>query len=376
VVSKRSKIITTILLYICFLSIVFYFAYTFKKSLPTTDNSQTQITEKVSEPIDISQMTLEEKVGQLFIFGFWGTEPDYYISKMIQERYIGGVILFGYNIGNEEELKSLTNDLQDLSKTPLFISIDQEGGVVSRIKTPMVKETTPQTEITTYEEGYKIARNRGQELKDFGINMNFSPVVDVVESKDSFLYNRVFRKDNLELAKSMIDGYNDAGIIPVIKHFPGHTNASKDPHEELSMVNSSREDIISDLNIFKSLFTESNVPAVMIGHILFPKISEDPASLSKIFVTDILRNELNFKGVSITDDIQMKALKNNHSISESTLKAILAGNDILIFTGIPDEQAEAYNTVLNAVKNGDISESLIDEKVRRIMALKETIFLQ
>jgi beta-N-acetylhexosaminidase len=376
VVSKRSKIITTILLYICFFSIIFYFAYTFKKTTNQQKDTPTEQLQTNIESIDISQMTLEEKVGQLFIFGFWGTEPDYYITKMIQERYIGGVILLGYNIGNPQELKSLTTDLQELSKTPLFISIDQEGGVVSRIKPPMVKEIIPQTDITSYEQGYTIAKNRGEELKGYGINMNFAPVVDVINSKDSFLYNRVFRNNTLELSEAMIKGYEDSGVIPVVKHFPGHSNDSEDPHDTLSKVNSSREDIESNLSIFKSLFQETNTSAVMIGHILFPKISEDPASLSKVFVTDILRNELGFKGISITDDIQMKALTKNYDIKKSTLMAILAGNDVLLFTGIPEEQAEAYDTVLNAVKNGDISESLIDEKVRRIMEVKETIFLQ
>ncbi len=375
-VSKRSRIITSILLYISLLSILLYFAYTYKKSLPVENDILTSNEDIVLESVDISQMTLEEKVGQLFIFGFWGTEPDYYISKMIEERYIGGVILLGYNIGDTEELKILTNDLQEMSKTPLFISIDQEGGVVSRIKQPMVSETTPQTEITTYEEAYRIARNRGSELKEYGINMNFSPVVDIIDSENSFLYNRVFRENHMELAGAMIDGYNDSGIIAVLKHYPSHDNNSIDPHERLSTVNLERNDIDSNLDIFKKLFSNSEVKALMVGHILLPKISEDPASLSKIFVTDILRDELGFNGISITDDIQMKALRNTYSIKEATLKAILSGNDILLFTGIPEEQAEAYNTILNAVESGDIAESIIDDKVKRIMQLKETIFLQ
>lgn len=215
-----------------------------------------------------------------------------------------------------------------------------------------------------------MAYTRGTELKILGINMNFSPVVDNITNQNSFLYDRVFREDIALLANDMVNGYADSKVIPVIKHFPGHGNESKDPHDILSVVNLERKDLESYLKDFKVVFENKNSQAVMIGHILAPKISSDPASLSKIFVTDILREDLKFKGISITDDIQMKALTKSYSIQEATLKALLAGNDILMFTGVPEQQAEAYEAVLNGVRDGSISEEFIDEKVRRILDLK------
>lgn len=369
-VSRRSRIITIIILSISFLSIVSYFLFTYNaKNKANTDTlNQNPVIQDSKE--DFLDMTLEEKVGQLFIFGFWGTEPDYYITKMISERYIGGVILLGYNLESPKQIRKLTSDLQSLSKTPLFISIDQEGGTVSRLKPPIVSDDTAQKEIKDEADAYNVAYTRGLELKVLGINMNFSPVVDNITNENSFLYDRVFRDDITLLANGMVNGYSDAKVIPVIKHFPGHGNESKDPHDVLSVVNLERKDLESYLKDFKVVFENKNSHAVMIGHILAPKISSDPASLSKIFVTDILREDLKFKGISITDDIQMKALTKSYSIQEATLKALLAGNDILMFTGVPEQQAEAYEAVLNGVRDGSISEEFIDEKVRRILDLK------
>jgi beta-N-acetylhexosaminidase len=289
---------------------------------------------------------------------------------MIQERHIGGVILLGYNIDTPKQIRKLTTDLQDLSKTPLFISIDQEGGVVSRLKIPIVSEDIPQKEIKNEAEAYNVAYVRGTELKQLGINMNFSPVVDDINNKNSFLYERVFRDNLTVLAQGMINGYTDAKIISVIKHFPGHGNDSDDPHENLSEVNIAKNNLDEYLSVFRVLLQNKNSRVVMIGHISAPNISSDPASLSKVFVNDILHEDLGFTGITITDDIQMQALTKSYGIKEATLKALLAGNDILMFTGVPEQQAEAYDTILQAVRDGSISEELINEKVERILELK------
>jgi beta-N-acetylhexosaminidase len=324
----------------------------------------------------VEEMSLEEKVGQLFIFGFWGTEPDYYITKMINERHIGGVILMGYNIEDRVQLSDLTGDLQLMSVYPLFISIDQEGGVVSRIQFED-SNLVAQGEITKPNQAFSVALERGLELKSLGINLNFSPVLDRISDESSFLYDRVFRGNSNTvsgLSIEMVKGYSNANVLSCIKHFPGHNNSSINSHEDLPSVDIEESDLEGYALQFREVLNESN--AVMIGHIIFPKIdSENPASLSSYFLKDILREKYGFQGLIITDDMQMGSIYDRYDLSEVAVKAISAGNDILVYTGEPEEQAEAYNAVLEAVRNGDISESEINDKVYRILSIK-TIYLE
>ena len=364
--NTKSRIITITLVIISILSILSYFL------LPEVKR---RLEIKKTEEI-ISEMTLEQKVGQLFIMGFWGTEPDYYITKMIKERYIGGVILFKYNVKDREQLVQLSKSLQLLSeRVPLFISIDQEGGVVSRLGKDIVSEITAQNEIKTEKDAYNISRKRAKELKALGISMNFSPVLDNIQREDSFLYDRVFRTEITLLGNSMISGYSDGGIIAVPKHFPGHPDDLIDSHKALPEVNISEAEFDAYASQFKEVLLNENTQAMMVGHILLKQIdSANPSSLSKKIITEILRNKYGFNGVVITDDMQMGALTENFGISEAAVKAIAAGNDILIYSGEPEEQAQAYNAIISAVKNGTISEERINESVLRIFTLKSQIF--
>lgn len=322
----------------------------------------------------LEDMTLEQKVGQLFILGFWGKEPDYYITKMITERNVGGIILLGYNIDDEDQLKKLTSDLQDMSSTPLFISIDQEGGEVSRIRFEDTYNIS-QFDIRDENGAFNLAKQRGQQLREFGINMNFSPVLDNVSNEDSFLYTRAFRgdADNIaSLAIAMIEGYREGGIIACIKHFPGYSNESLDAHSALDTIEITKEDLGLYIYPFKEALKSTD--AVMMGHILFPNIdANSPTSVSKYFVNDLLREELKFEGLIITDDMQMKSIYDMYSIKEAAVRAILVGNDILVYTGDPQEQAEAYNAVLEAVREGVIKEEEIDKKVLKILNLKYSL---
>lgn len=326
---------------------------------------------KVDTEEILQSMTLEEKVGQLFILGFWGKEPDYYITKMIKERYIGGVILLGYNIDGEEQLKTLTSTLQSMSKYPLFISVDQEGGQVSRI---WFEDTynISQYEIENTKQAYDIAKSRGKQLKEFGINMNFSPVLDHVTNEQSFLFTRIFKGDKqqgAELAKAMLKGYKDADIVACVKHFPGHSNDTQDSHSELDSVNITADMLDEYIYEFKEALGDAD--AVMLGHILFPNIDPDsPASVSKYFVNDLLRDELQFNGLIITDDMQMKSIHDRYSVKEAAVKAVMVGNDLLIYTGNPEEQAEAYEAVLQATRDGVIKEKDIDKRVLKILNIK------
>lgn len=373
--TQTSKLFTFIILFICSFLIASYFL--FSKYLDTDTKKQREeiIQLKNSETL-LSQMTLEEKVGQMFLMGFWGTEPDYYITKMIRERHIGGVILFKYNVKDKEQLIQLSKNLQILSdKVPLFISIDQEGGVVSRLGTNIISEIIPQNQIKTEKDAYNISKKRAKELKDLGISMNFSPVLDNIQRERSFLYDRVFRTDLSLLGNKMVSGYTDGGVIAVPKHFPGHPDNLTDSHEALPEVNISEAEFDEYASQFKEVLSNGDTQAIMVGHILFKQIdANNPSSLSSMIITEILRERYGFNGVVITDDMQMGALTDSFSIAQAAVKAVTAGNDILVYSGEPEEQAQAYNAILDAVKKGSISEKRLNESVLRILTLKANIF--
>ncbi len=329
----------------------------------------------------LSQLSIEQKVGQMFMIGFWGTEPDYYVTKWINERNLGGVILFSYNIKDKEQVKTLIENLQELSKQtepaiPLFIAVDQEGGVVSRLKVDGVSELTDQPSINSFDVAYSVGKRRGSELVELGFNMNFSPVLDVIKNENSVLYDRVFRGDVGDVStfgSGMIKGYIESGIIPVSKHYPSYPDTGVDPHNDLPTSQLVSDDILMNVTPFQTAINE-NIP-IMVGHMLYPNVDKNNiTSLSKIFITDMLRDQLNFKGVVITDDLEMGAIENNLSTEEIVKQAILAGNDILLFTSTPQKYADGYDYIVNAVKNGEIPESLIDESVLRILSLKKRFF--
>ncbi len=373
--TQTSKLFTFILLFISSFLIASYFLFSKYLDSDVKQEREEIIQLKNSETL-LSQMTLEEKVGQMFLMGFWGTEPDYYITKMIKERHIGGVILFKYNVKDREQLTQLSKNLQLLSdKVPLFVSIDQEGGIVSRLGTDIVSEITAQSEIKTEKDAYNISKKRAKELKDLGITMNFSPVLDNIQKEDSFLYDRVFRTDISLLGNKMISGYTDGGVIAVPKHFPGHPDNSIDSHKTLPEVNTPEADFDTYASQFKEVLSNPDIQAIMVGHILFKQIdANNPSSLSSKIITEILRNKYGFKGVVITDDMQMGALTESLTIAQAAVKAVTAGNDLLIYSGEPEQQAEAYNAILDAVKKGKISEQRINESVLRILTLKANIF--
>ena len=373
--TQTSKLFTFVILFICSFLIASYFLFTKYLDTDIKQEREEVIQLKNSEKL-LSTMTLEEKVGQMFIMGFWGTQPDYYITKMIQERNIGGVILFKYNVKDKEQLIKLTSDLQTLSKkVPLFISIDQEGGVVSRLTTDIVSETTAQSEIKTEKEAYSISKKRAKELKTLGISMNFSPVLDNVQKENSFLYDRGFRGDISVLGNAMISGYWDGDIVAVPKHFPGHPDDAIDSHKGLPQTSISEAQFDDYASQFKDAILNKDTQAIVTGHILFNLIDDkNPSSLSSEIISGILRDKYGFNGVVITDDMQMEALRENFEISEAAVKAVAAGNDILIYSGEPEEQAQAYNAIISAVKNGTLSEERINESVLRILTLKSLVF--
>ena len=294
-------------------------------------------------------------------------------KQFLIDSKAGGVLLMSRNITNETQLKTLIEEIQTTNTIPLFISIDQEGGVVSRIKwNPTL--TIPQSSITTPEEAYTVAKDKGNILKTYGINMNLAPVVEYSTKPNSFIYNRKFRgsiDDVVNKSIAAVDGYTDVNVIPVLKHYPGHGDTLTDPHYKLPRVNITNEQWEGYTETFRRVIAEGKTDAVMIGHILFPNIDAKPSSISSEIISNRLIRDLNYQGLIISDDIEMDALNQSGSPTEIAKEALEAGVDILIYSKYtPDNkysQNIVYNHILSEVKNGNMN---IDQKVLKVLRTK------
>jgi len=329
--------------------------------------------EPTQEELILAKMTIEEKVGQLFIFGFDGTTLSSEIKTFFQEHNLGGVLLLEKNISTESQLKQLINDIQSTNNIPLFISIDQEGGIVSRIKGNEIL-TKAQSQIDNSKEAYSTAKSRGDILKSYGINMNLAPVVEYITNINSFMYNRVYRGNREEVINkgiSTIKGYIDSGIISVPKHYPGHSNTSVDSHLALPTVNITNDAWSLYIEPFSELLKQTSVDAIMVGHIKYPNIDNNPATLSPEIITNKLIQNLKYEGLIISDDMEMGALENINSYTKVAKQALLAGNDILIYSKYsnnhPTIQNDIYEYIVEEVKNNHMN---IDNKVLKIIRIK------
>ena len=325
----------------------------------------------------LSKMSVRDMVGQMFVISVGGTEPDYYIEKMVRQRDIGGVILFGYNMKSEEQVKSLTGSLQDLSmKTepavPLFVAVDQEGGDIS--SAPWVAPEPAAAEIGSRgdpDEARVVATEMGRQLLRAGINTDFAPVVDT--GFGAAIGNRSYGKDPELVARmgaAALDGFEEAGVISAAKHFPNHGPATSDSHVSLPVIRHDKETVESyDLPPFRAAI-EAGVPMVMVGHLLYPAIDpEHPASLSKDAIS-MLREDLGFEGVVVTDDLAMAGASGGGPPARAAVEAVRAGADLLIISSPPQQQADAYDAVVEAVESGEIPRAQVRKSVERVLRIK------
>lgn len=335
-------------------------------------NSVDPIAEKMEE------MTLDEKIGQLFISGMEGTEMTDETAAMIEENALGGVILFQPNLEEPDRSLQLVNDLKQLEEAndiPLFISVDQEGGQVERLPgLPPLKsagEIGEHDRKFAYENGQLLA----ELLKAYGMNLNFAPVLDVNSNPNNpVIADRAFG-DNAEIVSEMgiimMQGMQDEGVITSVKHFPGHGDTDVDSHEQLPVVNKSRQELEETEFIPFETAVNTGVDMVLMAHIKLPELGIDvPASFSKDAV-DILRDDWHYDGVIITDDLTMGAITENYDMEEVTVDAVKAGVDILMIAHEKELLEAGIEGVKSAVENGEITEDRIDESVQRILKLKE-----
>ncbi|WHY56313.1 beta-N-acetylhexosaminidase [Peribacillus simplex] len=327
----------------------------------------------------LKKMTLEEKIGQLMMVGFKGTEKGKEITELIEQKHIGGVIYFDRNMKSPKQVARLSNSLQQTAdqsthSLPLMVAIDQEGGDIIRMK-ERVSPIPSQQDLgknASIEDVYKVAKLNGTELGSMGININFAPVLDLSKTD-----KRSFGQDPEKVhqyGKKAIQGLSDVSITGALKHFPGNGRSEIDPHVETSSVEANQLDLEnSDIYPFKQIIREMDNQKffVMVTHIKYPAYdTEKPASLSKIIIEDLLRGKLKYEGLVVTDDLEMGAVNKYYSYEEMGKQAILAGADLLLVCHEYSHELEVYNGLLQAVKAGEVPMDRINESVKRVLTYK------
>ncbi|NJP93281.1 beta-hexosaminidase [Nonomuraea sp. FMUSA5-5] len=337
----------------------------------------------------LAGLSVEEKVGQLFMPVLYGTAADTVSgenqaryaartpAKVIEKYHLGGVILFPQNVKSVGQVVGLTNGLQRASKeVPLLVGTDQENGLVSRMSALMT-DFPGAAEIGATKDtalSREVAKATGEELRALGVNLDFAPVADVnVNPRNPVIGRRAFGDDPQKVAKMVaaaVKGFGDAKIAAAAKHFPGHGDTTVDSHTGLPVIRHSRSEWERiDAPPFKAAIG-AGVDVVMSAHLVFPKLdpSGDPATLSKPILTGLLRDKLGFKGVVSTDALNMAGVRKKYNDGEIAVRAVLAGADLLL---MPNDLPKAYDAVLAAVKSGRISKARLDQSVTRLLTLKQ-----
>lgn len=337
-----------------------------------------------------SLMTLEEKVAQLFFLtpeALTGVDSVTAAGPSTEAAYqdypVGGIIYFSQNIYSEEQFKEMTFNMKRISENrigvPAFLGIDEEGGTVARLanhESLSVENVGPMLEIGNggdSKKAYEAGKAIGEYLKEFGLNLDFAPVADVLDSRENTVIgDRSFGTEPAavaEMTAQAVKGIQEAQVSGTLKHFPGHGSTAEDTHTSYAYNNKTLEELEqSDFLPFEAGI-EAGADLVMVGHLAAPNAAgEDiPAIFSKTLVTEILRNQMGFEGVVITDALNMEAVQANYPAKDAAVRAIEAGVDMLL---MPSDFQSAYQGVLSAVADGTLTEGRIDESVIRILALK------
>lgn len=317
----------------------------------------------------LKTMTLEEKIASLLLVRY----PDQNSTEIQTQYQFGGYVFFAKDFKNKtkEEVKTMINNLEEVSKIPLLTAVDEEGGTVTRISSnPLLRKEKFASSQELYQEGgfERIKEDtieKSKLLKELGINLNLAPVVDVTRNPSDYMYQRSFGQ-NTELtstyASTVITASQGLGVSYTLKHFPGYGN-NTDTHNEVSVDNRSKESILEkDLPPFAAGI-EAGATSVLVSHNLVSAIDEENIASLSPSIHNLLRNELSFSGIVITDDLAMGAVENTET---SCVNAILAGNDLLIVT----DYKTCYNGVNGAVQKSQIPEELIDKLATRVLAWK------
>ena len=359
----------------------------------TTQIEPTQLEETVVDELiqnALNKMTIEEKIGQMFIANIELLDPaspesyDYQkITKKMKDTLknypVGGVIFFSRNIQTPKQTKTFIRRLQKVSKYPLFVSVDEEGGEIARIaNNPKMKTTKfpPMAEIGATgdeEKAFEVGDTIGREIHALGFNLDFAPVADLETNPDSpEIGNRAF-SDDPEVAGKMVaqvvKGLQGQNVSATLKHFPGHGSASADTHKGYANITQSIKQLREVEFVPFQAGIEAGADLIMVSHLAITSVTDNktPASMSSLIITEILRNELGYQNLVITDALNMKAITKFYTPGEACVTAINAGADLLL---MPENLEEAFDAVYQAVLEGKLDEKRIDESVTRILKIK------
>ena len=325
---------------------------------------------------------LRQQIGQQVIMGLRGHSLGTDEAEFIVKNNIGGIILMGRNVESPSQVRELVAELQSLrsrmaDKSPLFISIDMEGGRVHRLKPPFTKwpALAYVGKIDSTSVAFRFGQAMGDELRAVGINLDFAPCIDIFTNPENTVIGDRALSSNPEvvsrLGSALVRGYIKADVIPCAKHFPGHGNTFIDSHVDLPVEHKSLDEIEKvELEPFKKIF-RARLELVMAAHIKFPKIDPEwPASLSEIFLKQILRERLRYRNLIISDDLDMKALTLNYDKGTIAVRALKAGCNILLYCNEPDSPPTALDAVEKAAKDGQLDPKTIAENHSKILELK------
>ena len=346
--------------------------------------------------LDIKKMSLREKVGQMFFvrpealdtsihWNEYQDLPDYKLQQVnktmrdVSKDYpIGGMILYAHNIVDETQLGDFIAEIRKLNGSPL-LAIDEEGGRIARIANnenfdvPKYESMAAIAESGDPSEAYKAAFTIGSYVKEYGFDIDYAPVADVNTNPENIVIGaRAFSDDPetaAEFVVSYLNGLDSAGVIGTLKHFPGHGDVKTDTHSGYAETNKTWEEMLKCEMIPFKAGIEAGAQMIMTAHIAAPKVTGDdlPATLSSVILQDKLRGELGFKGIIVTDAMDMGAITTQFGNAEAAIKSIQAGVDVVLCS---KDFTQVFDAVVNAVEKGNIKETRIDESVKRILELK------
>ena len=363
------------------LLIIILLIITFIKTINKTNDTSKEVInsfEEEEKDNKIDEMSLEEKIGQLLIISYRKNDIKEKLPTILEEVKPGGFILFSENITTYDDTINLIKSIKNSNDIPLFIGIDEEGGNVQRLKNLKDYKTSDipyMSYVKTINDAYNLGKVIAEELRVFGINLDFAPVIDCNwDNPKSVIGKRAFEGDYTTVAKlgvSLAKGLKNNKVIPTYKHFPNHGATATDSHQDLPVINKTEEELLNNDLIPYQEAIKNNADMIMISHLALPKITKDytPASLSYEIITNLLKKKLGFKGLVVTDALNMQALTKNYSEKEILIKAINAGADLLL---MPEDPVNAVKIIKEAVNEGLISEERINESVEKILSLKDS----
>lgn len=342
----------------------------------------------MSNKNNFDNLTTEQKIGQMFIISLPKPEIDVSTRTILETVKPGGICLFARNIKTARQTRNLLDECREILDFEPLLTLDQEGGLVDRLRRVITPMPAPKN-LKTVEQFEKLAAITAEVIRTLGFNMNYAPVIDVIDAERAKLVNGLHarnfgnsKEDVVKFAIPYLETLRSGGVLGCLKHFPGLGASKVDSHDKLPVIRLSRDELFeTDLFPYLEFFRQTEVYSVMIGHAVYPAFEENrenedgilPASLNPHIIDGLLRGELGYENLVVTDDLEMGAIDNNYKMGTAAILAIKAGNDCVSFCSNPEVLMRAHSAVTNAVASGEISETRLDESIERIARVKNLL---